>query len=346
MNSIKHYVYQMRKHFNFLIVIFFVLPFYSSATTLTSNGTGGGNWINDSSWDGANNPGDLNDGDTLVILLGDTITISSPTTTFNGVIQIYGVLVFDGGKLTMDATSSIQLASGSDIISLSPGANDQIRIGDANNKISGDEIDDLTTPNQLTDGSLTGGGCAVTLDCDDDPLPVEVIYFKGSNQNGNVKIEWATSMEENFDFFTLERSSDGRYFQDYGKIFSRTTYSEVIKKYEFIDEMPFSGLSYYRLKATDFDGSFEYHGVVAVTMEKLAPNLLLYPNPITGQHVTISYSGETETVYQILKITGEIVDTGMIKPGVNAVNFKYLLESGIYFFNLEGNNISRKFIVQ
>jgi hypothetical protein len=153
-------------------------------------------------------------------------------------------------------------------------------------------------------------------------------------------------MEENFDFFTIERSSDGRYFQDYGKIFSRTTYSDVIKKYEFIDEMPFSGLSYYRLKATDFDGSFEYHGVVAVTIENLTPNLLLYPNPITGHHVSVSYSGESETTYQILKITGEIIESGVIQPGVNSIDINSLLDQGIYFFNLEGNKISRKFIVR
>ena len=335
----------MKNRYFFLLFFFVILPFFCSATTLKSNGTGGGDWANDSSWDGANNPGDLSDGDTLVILAGDNITIITTSITFNGVIQIYGSLTLDNGKLTMDATSSIQMATGSSIISES-GNNDQIRIGGASNQISGSEITDIISPNQLTAGSLTGGGCAVTLDCDDNPLPVEVIYFKSSNQNMKVKIEWATSMEENFDFFTIERSSDGRYFQDFGKIFSRTTYSEVIKKYEFIDEMPFSGLSYYRLKATDFDGSFEYHGVVAVTMENLAPNLLLYPNPIKGHHVTVSYSGETETVYQVLKITGEIVETGVVQPGVNTVNFTSLLESGIYFFNLEGNNISRKFIVQ
>jgi len=147
--------------------------------TLESNGTGGGAWENASSWDGSNTPGDMSDGDTLVIHLDDTITINT-NVTFNGVLQVYGVLVFDKGKLNMDATSVIQFATGSDVIALSQGQNDQIRIGDASNKISVDEINDLVTPNQLTEGSLTGGGCAVTGDCEADPLPVNISYFRSS----------------------------------------------------------------------------------------------------------------------------------------------------------------------
>lgn len=333
----------MKNLYIFLSFILLLLPVVSSATTLESNGTGGGNWDIDSSWDGVNNPGDLADGDTLVILLGDTITLSN-NRNFNGVIQIYGVLLFTNGKLNMDATSSIQFAEGSDIIGDGNGENDKITIGNTN--IKTDDINNLTVPNQLTEGSLDGGGCAVTLDCEDDPLPVEVVYFKGTSTNGRVRLEWATSMEENFDYFTIERSLYGKTFNEYGKIFSKTVYSSSVRKYEYIDEMPFNGLSYYRIKATDFDGSFEYHGVVAVTQEDISPNILLYPNPVSGNHVTASYSGEVETTYQILKITGEIIESGVIQPGVNSIDINSLLDQGIYFFNLEGNKISRKFIVR
>jgi hypothetical protein len=328
--------------------IIFICPiFYSSADTLTSNGTGGGNWGNASSWDGTNSPGDMADGDTLVIQSGDTITITSPITSFNGVIQVYGILIFDSGKLTMDSNSSIQLATGSSIIALSSGQNDQIRIGDANNKISSDDINNLTTPNQLTEGSLEGGGCAVTGDCEDDPLPVKIIYFKAVEDNGSVRLEWATSFEENFDYFTIERSSDGTSYYEYGNLFSRTKFSSSIKKYEFIDEMPFSGLSYYRLKATDFNGFFEYHGVVAVTMEDTGPKILIYPNPVRDNHISASYSGETETSYKILSITGGTIEKGILNPGINNIRFNTLLNQGIYFLQVEEPfKISEKFIVK
>ena len=315
--------------------IIFIYPiFYSSADTLTSNGTGGGNWGNASSWDGTNTPGDMADGDTLVIQLGDTITITG-NVDFNGVIQIYGVLALENGKLSMDSTSVIQLASGSDIIALGTGQNEQIIIGSQSNKISSDGINSLTVPNQLTEDSLTQGGCADTGDCDDDPLPVKIIYFKAVEDNGSVRLEWATSFEENFDYFTIERSSDGTSYYEYGNLFSRTKFSSAIKKYEFIDEMPFSGLSYYRLKATDFNGLFEYHGVVAVTMEDTGPKILVYPNPVRDNHISVSYSGETETSYKILSITGEKIEKGILNPGINNIQFKTLLNQGIYFLQVE-----------
>lgn len=330
----------------FSVLIFILSIHHCTAVTLESNGTGGGNWENASSWDGSNTPGDMADGDTLVIQLGDTITITT-NVTFNGVIQIYGVLVFDKGKLNMDANSSIQLATGSDIISLSTGQNDQIRIGDANNKISTDEINNLTTPNQLTEGSLTGGGCAVTGDCEDDPLPVEVIYFKATNFAKSIKLEWATTLEENFDFFTLERSINGLDFNDYAVIFSKTMYSSALKKYVFTDEMPFGGLSYYRLKSTDFDGSIEYHGVVVVIMNGIDPGILLYPNPVLASDIIVSFSGQVEVSYNIFKITGEYVDSGILKPGINKIQLNCLLNNGIYLLQVEGPvKISKKIIVK
>ena len=334
-------------HFLFYVILIIFLSVCNiNAATLESNGTGGGNWGNASSWDGINTPGDMADGDTLVIQAGDTITITS-NVTFNGVIQIYGVLVFDVGKLNMDSGSSIQLATGSDIISLSSGQNDQIRIGGANNKISTDEINNLTTPNQLTEGSLTGGGCAVTLDCEDDPLPVEVIYFYATGHEKVVSLHWATSMEENFDFFTLERSSDGTSFYDLAFIYSKTEFTTSTKQYLFVDEMPLGGLSYYRLKATDFDGSFEYHGVVAVNRDNSNPDILIFPNPGTGDQFTISFSGKKATTFRVCKLTGEVVRQGILKPGINELGTVSTLSSGVYLIQVETQNIiSKKIIVK
>jgi hypothetical protein len=330
----------------YLILVLHLPLFNSTAATLTSNGTGGGNWGNAASWDGSNTPDDMADGDTLVIQLGDTITITS-NVTFNGVIQIYGVLVFDVGKLNMDANSSIQLAAGSDIISLSSGQNDQIRIGDANNKISTDEINNLTTPNQLTEGSLTSGGCAVTGDCEDDPLPVKVIYFYAAKQEKSVILHWTTAMEENLNYFTLERSSDGLSFYDFATLFSKTEFSTSMKKYQFIDEMPLGGLSYYRLKAIDFNGSFEYHGIVAVNRENSNPDILLYPNPVFADQINVSFSGENIKSFTVYKITGEIIEQGMLKPGINKINFNKALNNGIYFIQVEtATRISKKIIVK
>lgn len=337
----------MKKTVSFLIAMFIFLPIFSClAATLESNGTGGGDWENASSWDGTNTPADMSDGDTLVISLGDTITIYS-NLSFNGVVQIYGVLVFDKGKLNMDSNSSIQLATGSDIIALSSGQNDQIRIGDANNKISVTEINNLVTPNQLTDGSLTGGGCAVTGDCEADPLPVKILYFKAIAEDGSVRLEWCTTFEKDFDFFTIERSNDGKYFKNHAKVYSQTNNSTQNSEYEFTDELPFGGLSYYRLKATDLNGFSEYHGIIAVKMNESGPEILLYPNPAVENYIIVSYSGDQETSYRLINIAGFKIEEGILLPGINQVQFENNLRPGFYFIQVESpREISRKFIVK
>ncbi len=337
----------MGKYRFFLAAMIIVLPIIKSlAATLESNGSGGGDWENASSWDGSNTPADMSNGDTLIIYLGDTITISS-NLNFNGVIQIYGVLVFDKGKLNMDSNSVIQLATGSDIIALSSGQNDQIRIGDTNNKISVTDINNLVTPNQLTEDSLTDLGCAVTGDCEADPLPVMVLYFRGSQENGRIILEWCTSYEKDFDFFTIERSKNGTFFNTHARLYSKVNNSSKNIKYEFVDELPFDGLSYYRLKATDRNGFSEHHGVIAVKLNEPGFDILLYPNPVTENCIMISYNGLQETTYKILNITGIQLDEGVLQPGINHLQFSSVLESGYYFIKTENpKEISEKFIVK
>jgi hypothetical protein len=332
----------------FITTLIFVLPvFYNLAATLESNGTGGGDWESASSWDGTDTPSDLSDGDTLTIQLGDTITIYS-NLSFNGVVQVYGVLVFDGGKINMDSNSSIQLATGSDIIALGSGQSDQIRIGNSSNKISKSEINNLTTPNQLTEGSLTGGGCAVTGDCEADPLPVKILYFKALVEENSIRLKWCTTFEKDFDFFTIERSKNGIIFKNHARIYSIAKNSSQNTEYEFTDELPFGGLSYYRLKATDLSGFSEFHGILAVRINNSGPEILVYPNPSIENYIMVSFSGDKETLFKINSITGSTVEKGILQPGINQIQFENNLKPGFYFIQIETTytDISKKFIVK
>ncbi len=336
----------MKTIFIFIIIVAIALPInQSSAATLTSNGTGGGDWDDASSWDSANTPDDMSDGDTLVILASDVITLSK-NRSFNGVIQIYGTFSLNKGKLTMNSTSVIQLAAGAVIEALNNGQNEKIDIGSSG--IASDDINDLVSPNQLLEDNLEEGGCAVTGDCDDNPLPVDVTYFRAIELSSTIKLEWATSFEENFDYFTLERSSDGRIFNDHVKIYGSTNSSSITKKYEYIDEMPFRGLSYYRLKATDFNGSFEYHGVVSANLEDAEADILIYSNPNVRDQITISYNGEQESPFRIINITGKVIEEGILLPGLNEIIISPSIHSNVYFIQVEGSSspIVKKFVLR
>jgi hypothetical protein len=340
---------KMKAIFIFIVIVAIALPgIKCSAATLTSNGTGGGDWDVAASWDNTNTPDNMSAGDTLVIQLGDTITITG-NAAFTGVLQIYGVLILDNARLNLGSGSVVQLAEGSDIIALNNGENEYISIGSQSNRISSSYINDtLVKPNQLTEDNISIGGCAVTGLCDENPLPVKVTYFRAIEMKESIKLEWATSFEENFDFFTIERSSDGYNYNEYAFIYSKTILSSLTKSYEYTDEMPFPGLSYYRLKATDLDGSYEYHGVVNANLGNIEPDVLIYPSPTIKNQVTISYNGKQESNYNIINITGNIIENGILLPGLNEIIIPPSINSSIYFLQVDGYDASivKKFVIR
>ncbi len=131
----------------------------------------------------------------------------------------------------------------------------------------------------------TGGG---------NVLPIKLNDFSVSLQNDqSVLLSWETAMEHNNDFFTLERSYDGRYFEEIGTVRGAGN-SDMPLSYTYVDEAPGSGNIYYRLKQTDYDGQFEYFNVEQVYIEAISSSMEIeevYPVPFSDQLTLILESG-------------------------------------------------------
>ena len=140
----------------------------------------------------------------------------------------------------------------------------------------------LNTLNQITFGSAEGN----------NPLPVELISFDAEPEDNTVRLTWQTASEQDNDFFTLLRSKDNENYEQIGIIAGSGT-SNSILKYDYIDERPLNGLSYYKLLQTDFDGAEVEAGIALVRMEnsKGDPVITAYPNPFSGQPILINISG-------------------------------------------------------
>ncbi|MBL4755760.1 MAG: T9SS type A sorting domain-containing protein, partial [Flavobacteriales bacterium] len=121
-----------------------------------------------------------------------------------------------------------------------------------------------------------------------------------------------------------------------------------------VDYDPYMGLSFYRLKQTDFDGMFEYSEIRSVYLQENAtPHFLLYPNPSNGLfNITWSENIMDETasltiynlilqkVYEIEIIIGSHMQ-------VSQLNVAHL-PSGMYFLQLGvGSELQRQqFIIE
>lgn len=98
-------------------------------------------------------------------------------------------------------------------------------------------------------------------------LPIELLRFEAVEDGAIVQTAWATSSESNNAFFTVERSADARTFQPIGKVDGAGN-SHTTLHYAFTDQKPLYGISYYRLKQTDFDGLFTFSDIRAVSFSE------------------------------------------------------------------------------
>jgi|GEM_PF-2566435 len=98
-------------------------------------------------------------------------------------------------------------------------------------------------------------------------LPVELISFDATPSAGVVNCRWTTASENNNDHFTLEKSSDGKYFSPLAVITGAGS-SSSLHSYAYTDDMPLPGISYYRLSQTDFNG----HTVILATASVRLPD--------------------------------------------------------------------------
>lgn len=96
-------------------------------------------------------------------------------------------------------------------------------------------------------------------------LPIELLSFNAKFNSGIVNLFWNTANEINNDFFTIEKSNNGFDFNYLGLVDGAGN-SNSIQNYSYNDSYPFEGVTYYRLKQTDFDGKSSYSNIVSVNI--------------------------------------------------------------------------------
>jgi hypothetical protein len=133
-------------------------------------------------------------------------------------------------------------------------------------------------------------------------LPIELVYFlaEALPSQKAVRLDWATAMELENDFFTIERSRDGINFYKVAEIPGAGTHSGLLE-YSFTDITALEGTSYYRLKQTDIGGrSFSYSEVVRVQLPFGKQDITPFPNPVRQNKILqFSLSGNWEETLPI-----------------------------------------------
>lgn len=176
-------------------------------------------------------------------------------------------------------------------------------------------------------------------------LPIELLSFTAELKSKVVYLNWETATEINNDYYTVERSKDARNWE---KVLNKpgAGNSNVILSYDDIDLYPLSGVSYYRLKQTDFDGKTSYSNIEAVNYNNFGINI--YPNP-ANEYLNIELSsienGELVT-FSIIDVAGKIVLKNNLNKS-NKIDISFLAK-GVYHAQISSNTIkySQKIVIQ
>ncbi|WP_175402739.1 T9SS type A sorting domain-containing protein [Mangrovivirga cuniculi] len=271
------------KHFYFLFI--FLFAFQAQSQTCIFQGTAPKakdrtDWDVASNWSCGfvpNGSQAIND----IVIAADVVLGNNTIYDFTST-SIASITIQSGSTLTFGANSQIILPSGAEIIVENGGTID------AGNNSSGTLIE--IGGNGVWGRQCEANGCTndqlagpLTVDENSSPgqLPVELIYFTGEIVDGIVELEWSTASEENFNFFTVERSLDGVEFTALGNVLGKG--GDQINYYSYSDDYNVQDITYYRLKATDYDGFIEYHPITAVYPSTQSSNeeVAVYPNPLT-----------------------------------------------------------------
>ena len=187
-----------------------------------------------------------------------------------------------------------------------------------------------------------------------NPLPIELIEFTAVlNSNKQVDVKWVTATETNNDYFTVERGTwdggqgaSGIQFHPIATVKGAGN-SSTILHYSIVDNAPLNGISYYRLKQTDYDGKYTYSYIVPINISEASGNtFVVFPNPANmGDPIQIRMnSDEEKSVLVVLTdLTGKEIFSKVViiekgNDSVTAIDPDQKLAPGMYTITSTSDN--------
>lgn len=256
-------------------------------------------------------------GKSLQTLVNDLEIKNGGTLVVEGILKVWNLVFYNG--------SIIEIKPGSQVIVL----NNLTNMNNSNGvTVDGDISVTGTFQNgnggviagtgDITATTFTGAGTTFGYTTGDIPpgttvsegsLPIELAYFTGKASENKVELTWLTTSEINNDYFTVEKSANGLYFEEIDKIKGSGT-SNVQNTYLYTDENPLQGINYYRLRQTDFDGKYSVSEVVSIKFNSTVNPLTfdIFPNPVLRSEAInlniVNFEPNTEVLMVVVDLLG------------------------------------------
>ena len=173
-------------------------------------------------------------------------------------------------------------------------------------------------------------------------LPIQLSSFKVDLKNDRPFISWTTYSESNNDHYTIQRSRDGQTFTDlatYLGIGNGTSDHELT--YSHIDQNPYPGKNYYRLKQVDLDGTSSVFPIRSVFVPSRV--IKVYPTYVNNElKMELPYKDTWR--WSITDLSGHSCDEGYAtSSGGIAILALNHLSNGFYVITLSSLEDKKSF---
>jgi hypothetical protein len=166
-------------------------------------------------------------------------------------------------------------------------------------------------------------------------VPVSLVYFKASAQKYGSLLRWQTAQETDNDFFEIEHSLDGVYFNAVAKIKGAGN-SNLPLKYQYIHQPPMGSKHFYRISQTDFNGRKSFSKIAMVIFFHPNNQLLISPNPVNDRLLVSGLDIDGTEQYALFNYTGHKIAGAILLNKVIILPKK--MPAGIYYLRIMGSD--------
>ena len=168
----------------------------------------------------------------------------------------------------------------------------------------------------------------------ENPLPLQLLYFKGKCENGNIILNWRTASEINNNYFTVMASENGYNFSPLLKVDAAGNSNTSIDYHKTLANPYKSNKLYLRLKQTDYDGTETISNIIVLNScdKNSEIEVKVYPNP-TQNDLTIE---STSNIYciELKDATGKIIRQTTIKNNHKTTVDIHDFQQGVYILKV------------
>lgn len=175
-------------------------------------------------------------------------------------------------------------------------------------------------------------------------LPINgVSFFSGWNEGDVNVLKWESQIVDPLTEFAVERSGNGVDFDRIDAVAATSgVESNGLYEFEFEDETPYQGISYYRIQEVDENGFTAFSSVIRVFKAESAGQPLEIVSMGSGasnEQVNVMYNAEEGGIfrYHLFNTAGQEVANGGVKGQAGFHGFTLNAEAlgtGVYILNL------------